>query len=59
MDIGKLLLDIGGLNNEPVDRGLAVYARDGKTVLSVGDHGVFAAIHLTDDEKAKLREALK
>lgn len=58
-DLGILLLDIGGLNEMPVDRGMTVRRRkDGTLALSIGDNDMIAGIKLTDKEEALLRDIL-
>ena len=55
---GTLVLDIGGLDKEPVDRGMTV-RRDGDFMkFSVGDNGFFTGISLDQDEVKRLRAAL-
>lgn len=58
MDLGELVLDIGGLDQKPVDRGLTVRRRGDLLAVSVGDHGVFSTIELSADEVQRLRDAL-
>jgi len=58
-DLGILLLDIGGLNEMPVDRGMTVRRKkDGTLALSIGDNDMIAGIKLTAEEETKLRDLL-
>lgn len=56
--MAKLLLDIGGLDKEPVARGLTLSQEGDRKVLTVADNGMFATIRLTEDEQSLLRQAL-
>lgn len=60
LNLGALLLDIGGLDKAPVERGLTLRKAktEGVLVLNVGNSGEFAAIRLNADETQRLREAL-
>lgn len=56
--MGKLVLDIGGLDKMPTDRGLTVKKRGDFTAITVAQNDMFATIELTKDEVLRLREAL-
>lgn len=58
LDLEPVLLDIGGLDKAPTDRGLTVRPRGDFLVVNVGQNDMYAAIELTSREAADLREAL-
>lgn len=58
-DLGILLLDIGGADVNPVDRGMTVRRRkDGTLAIVVSDNDLYAGIKLTAEEETKLRDLL-
>ncbi len=58
LDLGKLVLDIGGLNEMPTDRGITVRKKGEETVLCIANNDMLASIRLTKEEAAKLKETL-
>jgi hypothetical protein len=58
--MNKPILDIGGLDKAPVDRGLLLRPEnDGDLTLTVGARGTFGSIRLTPAEVVLLKDALE